>query len=297
MSEHPSLDDIALFVEGRSPDPSRIEKHIDHCPDCASEVLHGRELRYTPASEIPRALTAEQQTAKARLVQDFVKRTGRFASTPSPGSAAPEASKKPSGSGERAAGMFGLGAGLGALAEWWTHGLPTSSPALAESHDTPPPASEHDSHALPGLLQHGAHGPQEDTAKHSGESAATHGTGDGSHATGSHAPGSPGLETFLAKAHTMFQDHHGNAHDPGHVADGHSETGDDAQVHHGHEGDHGHDTEHHDLHSNDAPDGDDQHSGHDSHDDHGGHHDDHQDEHTADQDDVSHDDTPTVDDD
>ncbi len=47
MPEHPTLEDIALFVYGQLPDPKPIEDHIDECADCAAEVILGREMRYT----------------------------------------------------------------------------------------------------------------------------------------------------------------------------------------------------------------------------------------------------------
>jgi len=46
MTEHPSLEDLTLFVYGNLPNPGEIEQHIDECPDCAAEVLLGREMRY-----------------------------------------------------------------------------------------------------------------------------------------------------------------------------------------------------------------------------------------------------------
>ena len=49
MPEHPSLEDIALFVHGKLLDPSVIEQHLDECADCATEAVLGREMRYLDA--------------------------------------------------------------------------------------------------------------------------------------------------------------------------------------------------------------------------------------------------------
>jgi hypothetical protein len=62
VGNHPSLEALAEFAEGRSPTPAAIEAHLDTCESCAREVLAGREaialeslgpdeFRMTPAFE------------------------------------------------------------------------------------------------------------------------------------------------------------------------------------------------------------------------------------------------------
>jgi len=43
VGNHPSLEALAEFAEGRSPTPAAIEAHLDTCESCALAVLAGRE--------------------------------------------------------------------------------------------------------------------------------------------------------------------------------------------------------------------------------------------------------------
>ncbi len=40
---HPSIEELAEYAEGRSPSPAAIEAHLDGCQSCARDVLAGRE--------------------------------------------------------------------------------------------------------------------------------------------------------------------------------------------------------------------------------------------------------------
>jgi len=263
MPEHPSLEDLALYIDGEIADPKVIEAHLECCEDCLSEVVLGRQQRDMGLLGLIPPLTGAEQAATARVTKRCLERLGQTAS----------AKGEDGGKASSVGGWIAGGLGLGALIEALTH-HPSPAPALGDqhSHSEPDHGPSHD-HNLPDSSDHSEeHG----ISDNSGHGAVIHGGQSDSEHKEDDSGRAHDLEDFIHRARAVLDegkdqaaDHseHGahdlsshseeslDAHfdsehaDTGHLAD--SECFDDHDADHDHDdhSDHGAD-DHHD-HSHD----------------------------------------------
>jgi hypothetical protein len=141
MRDHPSAEDIALFVEGTLADATGIEKHLEKCADCFAEVTLSRKLRYMSSIAIVQRITPEQSAISGQIAKRLVARVGGPSAAGSPANDANRDSGPATSLGASIAGALALDG----LLNFFRHSTPT--PALGETHANDADSHHHDSSA------------------------------------------------------------------------------------------------------------------------------------------------------
>lgn len=86
--QHPTDEALAAFVDGLLPDSRSIEAHLDQCPECASAVMHAKQVELMSQEGLIPPLTAAEQAAQTAKLKQLLGRSpaaGRKKSNPLPG--------------------------------------------------------------------------------------------------------------------------------------------------------------------------------------------------------------------